>query len=504
MGIPIACQQGEYKNIAPRVGFAWDPWGDGKTSIRAAVGVFYDGLNGNEAGAEATQGGAPFAYSSSLSNLNNWAEIGVGGGNIAPVAIEALSETSKFPRTYQWNFNIQRQFTPNDLLTVAYVGSAGNYLTLERDINLVPLGLSHAIQDQIIDGADTYPYVPYQGFRRIGVTDQVARSNYNSLQASFRHQVGSGLNFGVNYTWSHAIDNAGSQYERAHEGVDEYNLNRWRGNSSLDRGPRPDILKNVRAHDADLLFFSGDQVYDHGKHLASWLVFGRQFGEITRDRPTITVPDDHDVGQSNLWGEGGKVSKLESGPDGGYFRDAEFVKEVERAQTWHLPDPVDPTPVAQGIGVYYTSMTVGGIGFAIIEDRKWKSGPAGKIPQMGPRPDHINDPTYDPKAVDVPGLELLGPRQEKFLEAWARDWAGHEMKAVLTQTVFANAALRYAAADRLWLAVAPLPYAVAHSRSLTTLIRLWKALSGWRISLSSKPAPSVAGVHFGMIAPCGK
>ena len=212
------------------------------------------------------------------------------------------------------------------------------------------------------------------------------------------------------------------------------------GNSNADRGPRADIVKNVKAHDCDLLFFSGDQVYDHGKHYASWLVFGRQFGEITRDRPTITVPDDHDVGQSNLWGEGGKVSKLESGPDGGYFRDAEFVKEVERAQTWHLPDPVDPTPVQQGIGVYYTAMTVGGIGFAIVEDRKWKSGPAGKIPQMGPRPDHINDPKYDPKTVDVPGLELLGPRQEKFLDAWARDWAGHEMKAVLTQTVFANAA----------------------------------------------------------------
>ena len=58
MGVPTACQRGEYKNIAPRVGFAWDPWGDGKTSIRAAADVFYDGLNGNQAGSEATQGGA--------------------------------------------------------------------------------------------------------------------------------------------------------------------------------------------------------------------------------------------------------------------------------------------------------------------------------------------------------------------------------------------------------------------------------------------------------------
>ncbi len=49
------------------------------------------------------------------------------------------------------------------------------------------------------------------------------------------------------------------------------------------------------------------------------------------------------------------------------------------------------------IGVYFTRLTVGGVDFAIQEDRKFKSGPAGKIPKMGPRPDHINDPKYDPK-----------------------------------------------------------------------------------------------------------
>jgi hypothetical protein len=223
-------------------------------------------------------------------------------------------------------------------------------------------------------------------------------------------------------------------------GKDEIVVAAFTGNSNSDRGPRPDIVKNVKAHDADLLFFSGDQVYDHGKHYASWLAFGRQFGEITRDRPTITIPDDHDVGQGNLWGAGGKKSKVPAGHDGGYFMDAEFVKEVERAQTWHLPDPYDPAPVEQGIGVYYTSLTVGGIGFAIIEDRKWKSGPDGLVPKMGPRPDHINDPAYDPKSVDVPGAVLLGDRQHRFLDAWMQDWRGMEMKAVLSQTVFANAA----------------------------------------------------------------
>ena len=82
------------------------------------------------------------------------------------------------------------------------------------------------------------------------------------------------------------------------------------GNSIYPDGggdiPRTDLVENVKKIDPDLLFFSGDQVYDHHKHLAYWLKFGRDFGAITRDRPTVTIPDDHDVGQSNLWGARGK------------------------------------------------------------------------------------------------------------------------------------------------------------------------------------------------------
>jgi hypothetical protein len=58
---------------------------------------------------------------------------------------------------------------------------------------------------------------------------------------------------------------------------------------------------------------------------------------------------------------------------------------------------------------------------------------------MGPRPDHINDSTYDPRTVDLEGLELLGPRQEEFLRDWIQDWTGVEMKAVLSQTAFCGA-----------------------------------------------------------------
>ncbi len=204
--------------------------------------------------------------------------------------------------------------------------------------------------------------------------------------------------------------------------------------------PKTDIVENIKRIKPDLLFFSGDQVYDHNQHYAYWLKFGRDFGDIIRNIPTVTIPDDHDVGHANLWGAGGKKSNTGAGHDGGYFRPVEYVKEVERAQTSHLPDPYDPTPILRGIGVYYTAMTLGHISFAIIEDRKFKSGPQGLVPKMGPRPDHIRDPNYDPKTVDVPGAKLLGERQLKFLRHWAADWRGADMKAVLSQTVFAGAA----------------------------------------------------------------
>ncbi|MEM7202659.1 MAG: hypothetical protein AAF628_20490 [Planctomycetota bacterium] len=204
--------------------------------------------------------------------------------------------------------------------------------------------------------------------------------------------------------------------------------------------PKDDLVANVVALDADVLFFSGDQVYDHNRHLAAWLKFGRDFGKVLRDRPTITIPDDHDVGQANLWGHGGRKSNTGAGHDGGYYKPVEYVKEVERAQTSHLPDPFDPTPIERGIGVYYTNLTWGRISFAILEDRKFKTGPAGLVPQRGPRPDHILDPDYDPASVDVPQARLLGERQLAFLDHWARDWTDADLKVALSQTIFCGGA----------------------------------------------------------------
>jgi hypothetical protein len=159
---------------------------------------------------------------------------------------------------------------------------------------------------------------------------------------------------------------------------------------------------------------------------------------------TITIPDDHDVYQGNLWGQGGRKSP---GRDhhGGYVHPAEFVKMVERTQTSHLPDPWFEGTVEQGIGTYYTAVTYGRIGLAVLEDRKFKSGCARPdMPSSGTgRPDHFNNPDFDPAKLDIPGVTLLGKDQLRFLDEWAADWKGQDMKMAVSQTIFANMATHH-------------------------------------------------------------
>jgi len=220
--------------------------------------------------------------------------------------------------------------------------------------------------------------------------------------------------------------------------------------------PHNDVVNHVAEHKPDVLFFSGDQVYEGSSpsspvtspiekarldYLYKWYLWCWAFRDLAKDIVCICIPDDHDVYQGNLWGAGG--GKAVKDTTGGYCMPAEWVKMVERTQTSHLPDAYDPTPIKQGIGVYYTAMNYGRISFAVLEDRKFKSGCAGLVPETGGRPDHVMDSNFDPRTADVPGAKLLGERQLKFLEDWALDWRGVDMKAVLSQTVFANVATNH-------------------------------------------------------------
>ena len=104
----------------------------------------------------------------------------------------------------------------------------------------------------------------------------------------------------------------------------------------------------------------------------------------------------------------------------------------------------------QGIDVLYAPMLYGRVSFAIIADRYFKSGPEGKINTWAGRPDHVTDPGYDVSRLDKPGLQLLGTRQEAFLEDWAGDWRKADFKCVLSQTIFCNLA-NYHGGNRMFI-----------------------------------------------------
>ena len=224
--------------------------------------------------------------------------------------------------------------------------------------------------------------------------------------------------------------------------------------------PNTDIVRNIGVHDPDVLFFSGDQIYEDVAgfgiqrlpvetaaldYLRKWWLVGWSFGDLMRDRVTVHMPDDHDVYQGNIWGGGGPKQPMEEHERGGYVMPAEWVNAVQRTQTSHLPDPYDPRPIEQGIGVYYTELNYGRVSFAIIEDRKFKSGPKGRVPDTGGRPDHVTDPDFNPDDFDSPGAKLLGDRQLAFIRDWAADWRDSDFKVSLTQSIFANAATTHGA-----------------------------------------------------------
>jgi hypothetical protein len=116
----------------------------------------------------------------------------------------------------------------------------------------------------------------------------------------------------------------------------------------------------------------------------------------------------------------------------------DFVNMVERTQTSHLPDPYDPTPVKNNIGVYYTSVLYGGIDFAILEDRKFKSPPAKILPDAKIVNGFSQLENFDATRADRPEANLLGERQLKFIHDWTADWKDVSMKVSLTQTIFAD------------------------------------------------------------------
>ncbi len=267
-GVPDGCMKGHIWNPAPRFGFAWDPFGDGKTAVRSAYGIFYEHTNGNEANAESLEGQPPLVLTPIQFYIQGYRNIG--GGVYFPLIPQSIPTTQvTWPYMQQYHFDIQRELMRNTIATFSYVGSKGTHLTLQNDLNQLhdlnpadnpyPAGLPITAPD--CENASNGPpvYVAghlvkpdallhlnvacgnvdpdmyrenFPGWSTVTGIELGASSNYNALQVSAR-RTATNLELTLAYTYSHSIDNESDRWDSNF--VDTYNLKGNRSSSNNDQ-----------------------------------------------------------------------------------------------------------------------------------------------------------------------------------------------------------------------------------------------------------------------------
>ncbi len=141
-GIPASCMNTHLFNPAPRIGFAWDPKGDGKTSIRAGYGMFFEHGTAKEANTGSLEGSAPLDLTMTDPFPGSYSQIGLdpAGQQVAyPLDVTSIPTKAVWPYVQQWSLSVQRQLPKDMVATIAYVGSKGTHLSAELQLNQLPV-----------------------------------------------------------------------------------------------------------------------------------------------------------------------------------------------------------------------------------------------------------------------------------------------------------------------------------------------------------------------------
>ncbi len=245
-GSPFGQEVGdaEKHDWAPRVGFAYDVFGDGKTSLRGGYGMAYDDASVHQYEQEVFNN-PPYVVTNSYASAVLSGVAGTAAQNLLPSALYASPVIYKTPYVQQYSLDVQQAITPSMTLDIGYFGDHGTHLLGVVDINEIQPGAfaQTSIGYSQVAGCNSFSSQaceaplnqirPYLGYNAINATEAIFNSSYNSLQAKFTKKFSGKSMIDVNYTWSRGLTNAQNDANSAPQNT--YNLAAEYGPSAYNR-----------------------------------------------------------------------------------------------------------------------------------------------------------------------------------------------------------------------------------------------------------------------------